>query len=168
DSRFYQHGALDLKGTLRALVNNASESRQTQGGSSITQQLVKLTLVQQATTKEQVRAATKPSIARKVRELKLAISYEEDHTKKEILERYLNIAYFGDGSYGIKSAANHYFSVSPDKLDVKQAATLAGLVKNPVEFDPRIYPERALQRRNTVLAVMAADGKISQPDADKM
>jgi membrane peptidoglycan carboxypeptidase len=167
DSRFYQHGALDLKGTLRALVNNASD-RQTQGGSSITQQLVKLTLVQQATTKAQVRAATKESIARKVRELKLAIAYEESHTKKEILERYFNIAYFGDGSYGIQSASNHYFSVSPDKLDVRQAATLAGLVKNPVEFDPRVYPERALQRRNTVLAVMAANGKISQQEADKI
>ena len=105
--------------------------------------------MQQATTKEQVRAATKESIARKIRELKLAIAYEEDHTKEEILERYLNIAYFGDGAYGIQSAANHYFSVSPDKLNVQQAATLAGLVKNPVEFDPRVYPERALQRRNT-------------------
>ena len=167
DSRFYQHGALDLKGTMRALVNNAAD-RQTQGGSSITQQLVKLTLVQQATTKEQVRAATKPSIARKIRELKLAIAYEEDHTKKEILERYFNIAYFGDGSYGIQSAANHFFSVSPDKLDVLQSATLAGLVKNPVEFDPRVYPERALQRRNLVLGAMASNGKISQQEADDL
>ncbi|MGH3474178.1 MAG: transglycosylase domain-containing protein [Aeromicrobium sp.] len=167
DSRFYQHGALDLKGTLRALVNNASD-RQTQGGSSITQQLIKLTLVQQATTKEQVQAATKGSIARKIRELKLAIAYEEDHTKEEILERYFNIAYFGDGSYGIKSAANHFFSVSPDKLDVLQSATLAGLVKNPVEFDPRVYPERALQRRNLVLGAMAANGKISQKEADDL
>ena len=168
DSRFYQHGALDLKGTLRALVNNAADDRQTQGGSSITQQLVKLTLVQQATTKEQVRAATKPSIARKIRELKLAIAYEEDHTKEEILERYFNIAYFGDGAYGIQSAARHFFSVSPDKLDVRQAATLAGLVKNPVEFDPRVYPERALQRRNLVLGAMASNGKISQGEADEL
>lgn len=167
DSRFYEHGALDLKGTLRALVNNASD-RQTQGGSSITQQLVKLTLVQQATTKEQVRAATKESIARKVRELKLAIEYEQDHTKQEILERYFNIAYFGDGAYGIQSAARHFFSVSPDKLDVQQAATLAGLVKNPVEFDPRVYPERALQRRNLVLGAMASNNKLSQGDAEKL
>jgi membrane peptidoglycan carboxypeptidase len=168
DTRFYQHGALDLKGTLRALVNNAADDRQTQGGSSITQQLVKLTLVQQATTKEQVRAATKPSVARKIRELKLAIAYEEDHTKEEILERYFNIAYFGDGAYGIQSAARHFFSVSPDKLDVRQSATLAGLVKNPVEFDPRVYPERALQRRNLVLGAMASNGKISQADAEKL
>ena len=124
--------------------------------------------MQQATTKEQVRAATKPSIARKIRELKLAIAYEEDHTKEEILERYFNIAYFGDGAYGIQSAANHFFSVSPDKLDVLQAATLAGLVKNPVEFDPRVYPERALQRRNLVLGAMASNGKISQQEADEL
>ena len=167
DSRFYDHGALDLKGTLRALVNNASD-RQTQGGSSITQQLVKLTLVQQATTKEQVRAATKESIARKIRELKLAIEYEQDHTKEEILERYFNIAYFGDGAYGIQSAANHFFSVSPDELDVQQSATLAGLVKNPVEFDPRVYPERALQRRNLVLGAMEDNGKLSQSEAEEL
>lgn len=167
DSRFYEHGALDLRGTLRALVNNASDG-QTQGGSSITQQLVKLTLVQQATTKEQMRAATETSVARKIRELKLAIDYEEKHTKKDILERYFNIAYFGDGSYGINAAANHFFSVSPAELSVKQAATLAGLVRNPVEFDPIVYPERALQRRNTVLATMARDGSITMEEAEEL
>ncbi|KAA1396036.1 transglycosylase domain-containing protein [Aeromicrobium ginsengisoli] len=166
DARFYEHGALDLKGTLRALVNNASEG-QTQGGSSITQQLVKLTLVSQATTKKQRMAAIKKSTARKIRELKLAIQYEETHTKKEILERYLNLAYFGDSAYGISAASYHYFSVSPAKLNVRQAATLAGLVKNPVQFDPRIYPEKALARRNTVLAVMARLGKISEADAKR-
>jgi membrane peptidoglycan carboxypeptidase len=166
DSRFYEHGALDLKGTLRALVNNASDG-QTQGGSSITQQLVKLTLLSQATTKEQERAATKQSASRKIRELKLAIEYEDKHTKQEILERYLNLAYFGDGAYGVSAAAYHYFSKSPDQLNVRQAATLAGLVKNPVELDPNVYPEKALQRRNTVLAVMARDGKITPEDAEK-
>ncbi|WP_332645130.1 transglycosylase domain-containing protein [Aeromicrobium sp.] len=160
DSRFFKHGALDLKGTIRAAVNNASEG-QTQGGSTITQQLVKLTLLSQATTKEERIAATETSLARKARELKLAISYEREHTKKEILERYLNIAYFGDGAYGIQAAAFHYFSKSPDKLTTTQAATLAGLVKNPVEFDPRVYPERALQRRNTVLAVMERLGVLT-------
>ena len=166
DARFYEHGALDLKGTLRALVNNASEG-QTQGGSSITQQLVKLTLVSQATTKEQRLAAIKKSTARKIRELKLAIEYEETHSKKEILERYLNLAYFGDSAYGISAASYHYFSVSPAKLNVRQAATLAGLVKNPVEFDPGVYPEKALARRNTVLAVMERLGKISPADAKR-
>ncbi len=167
DNRFYEHGALDLKGTLRALVNNASEG-QTQGGSSITQQLVKLTLLQQAQTKEQRQAAVAKSTARKIRELKLAINYEEQHSKSEILQRYLNIAYFGSGAYGINSASNRYFSVDPDKLTVLQSATLAGLVRNPVEFDPRFYPERALQRRNTVLAVMAEQGKITAAESRKL
>ncbi len=166
DARFFDHGALDLKGTLRALVNNASAG-QTQGGSTITQQLVKLTLLSQATSKKERIAATETSLARKARELKLAIAYEKEHTKKEILERYLNIAYFGDGAYGIQAAAFHYFSQSPDKLTSTQAATLAGLVKNPVEFDPRVYPERALQRRNTVLAVMARLGVLSSSEVEK-
>ena len=165
DARFYEHGALDLKGTLRALVNNASEG-QTQGGSSITQQLIKLTLLSQATTDEQRKAATKQSAARKIRELKLAIEYENEHSKKEILERYLNLAYFGDGAYGISAAAFHYFSRAPGDLNARQAATLAGLVKNPVELDPNVYPEKALQRRNTVLAVMERLGKIT-PEVSK-
>ncbi|MFO6452161.1 MULTISPECIES: transglycosylase domain-containing protein [unclassified Aeromicrobium] len=167
DYRFYEHGALDLKGTLRALMNNASDGN-TQGGSSITQQLVKLTLVQQAATKEQRAAATEVSTARKIRELKLAINYEKKYSKDEILEHYLNIAYFGDGAYGIRAAAYHYFSVSPDKLSTAQAATLAGLVQNPEQFNPRIYPERALQRRNTVLGVMARLGKIPEAEAEEL
>lgn len=167
DYRFYEHGALDLKGTLRALMNNASDGN-TQGGSSITQQLVKLTLVQQAVTKEQRAAATEVSTARKIRELKLAINYEKKYSKDEILEHYLNIAYFGDGAYGVNAAAYHYFSVSPDKLSAAQAATLAGLVQNPEQYNPRIYPERALQRRNTVLGVMARLGKITRVEADQL
>lgn len=167
DYRFYEHGALDLKGTLRALLNNAADG-DTQGGSSITQQLVKLTLVQQATTKEQRAAATEVSTARKIRELKLAINYEKKYDKDEILEHYLNIAYFGDGAYGVNAAAYHYFSVSPDKLTTAQAATLAGLVQNPEQYNPRIYPERALKRRNTVLAVMARLGKISRAEAEEL
>ena len=167
DNRFYEHGALDLKGTVRALVNNASNNP-TQGGSSITQQLVKLMLVQQARTQEEIEAATEPSIARKLRELKLAAQYEKSHSKDQILERYLNIAYYGDGAYGINAAANHWFSTSPDKLTLVQSALLAGVVKNPSYYDAKRYPERAMQRRNTVLAVMAAQGKISSAESEKL
>lgn len=167
DARFYEHGPLDLKGTLRAAINNAADGS-TQGGSTITQQLVKLTLVSQATTKEQQQAAIEKSKARKLRELKLAIQYEQEHSKKEILERYLNLAYFGDGAWGINSASYHYFSTSPDKLTPKQAATLAGLVKNPDEFNPSAFPEKALQRRNIVLSVMAREGVISTEEAQKL
>jgi membrane peptidoglycan carboxypeptidase len=167
DNRFYSHGALDLKGTVRALINNAT-SGSTQGGSSITQQLVKLTLVQQARTQEEIAAATEPSVARKIRELKLATQYEKTHSKDDILERYLNIAYYGDGAYGIDAAARHWFSASAAALTTKQAALLAGVVKNPSYYDPKRAPERATQRRNTVLAVMAEQGKLSQADAQRL
>ena len=127
DSRFFEHGALDLKGTLRALINNASnENGQTQGGSSITQQLVKLTLVQQATTKEQVQAATKESVARKIRELKLAIAYEEEHTKPEILEEYLNTASYGTvggrTAVGVEAAAQTFFNKPAEELKLTESA----------------------------------------------
>ncbi|MFI5429240.1 transglycosylase domain-containing protein [Aeromicrobium sp. UC242_57] len=139
DNRFYEHGALDLKGTLRALVNNASDG-QTQGGSSITQQLVKLTLVSQAKTKDQVEAATKKSTARKIRELKLAIQYEETHSKDEILERYLNLAYYGAGAYGISAAADRYFSRSPDKLQRPAGRDVGRSGQEPRRVRPQRLP----------------------------
>ncbi|MDD9349683.1 transglycosylase domain-containing protein [Mumia sp.] len=166
DARFFEHGALDFKGTLRALVNNATDG-QTQGGSSLTQQLVKNILVQQATTPEERRAATEVSPARKVRELKYAMSYEEKHSKQQILENYLNISYFGDGAYGVSAAAKHYFSVDAADLSLTQAATLAGLVKNPVEYDPVTYPENALRRRNIVLSAMEAQGLLTRSVVQK-
>ncbi|MFC6150395.1 transglycosylase domain-containing protein, partial [Mumia xiangluensis] len=166
DARFFEHGALDFKGTVRALVNNATAG-QTQGGSSLTQQLVKNILIQQAATPEERRAATEVTPARKIRELKYAMSYEEKHSKQQILENYLNISYFGDGAYGVSAAAKHYFSVDAADLNVTQAATLAGLVKNPVEYDPVTYPENALRRRNIVLSAMEAQGLISRATAAK-
>ncbi len=156
DYRFYQHGALDLKGTLRAFLTNAANDGTVQGGSSITQQLVKLTLLSQASTDEERREATDDSYARKVRELRYAIALEENYSKDWILERYLNIAYFGDGAYGVQAAAKHYFNVNAKDLDISQAATLAGLVKNPTGYDPTNAPDRALQRRNVVLDRMAS------------
>ncbi len=167
DKRFYEHGALDFEGTLRAFVSNSATGT-TQGGSTITQQLVKMILLQQARTDEQKKAATEQTVSRKVRELRLAIDMEKQYSKDEILEQYLNIAYFGDGAYGIFAAATHFFSVTPDQLTAQQAAVLAGLVKNPVDYDPNIYPEKALQRRNTVLAVMGDQGKLSASEAEEL
>ncbi|WP_445258562.1 transglycosylase domain-containing protein [Nocardioides aurantiacus] len=166
DYRFYEHGALDLKGTLRAFVNNQTASGSTQGGSSITQQMAKMTLVTQADTDEARAAATENTYQRKVQELRHAIAFEENYDKDWILERYLNLAYFGDGAYGIQAAARHYFSVPAAKLNIKQAATLAGLVKNPVGFDPTRFPERTEARRNVVLDRMAELDVIPQERAD--
>ncbi len=155
DYRFYQHGAIDLKGTLRALATNSAAGGVVQGGSSITQQMVKLTLVTQAKTKEEAAAAQEESIERKIKELRYAIAFEERYSKDWILERYLNIAYFGDGVYGVQAAARHYFSTDAAKLTLPQAAMLAGLVKNPVGYDPTRNPAKALERRNIVLERMA-------------
>ena len=155
DYRFYQHGALDLKGTLRALVTNQASDGVVQGGSSITQQMVKLTLLSQASTKAERQAATDDTYARKLRELRYAIAFEQNYSKDWILERYLNIAYFGDGAYGIQSAARHYFNKNAKDLNLRESAMLAGLVKNPTGYDPTNYPDRALERRNVVLDRMA-------------
>lgn len=168
DSRFYEHGALDLKGTLRALITNQANDGVVQGGSSITQQMVKLTLVQQADTEAERAAAIDDTYARKLRELRYAIAIEEHHSKDWILERYLNIAYFGDGTYGIQSAARHYFNVNAKNLNLRQAATLAGLVKNPTGYDPTNSPDRALERRNVVLDRMAQLNVITRERAAKV
>jgi len=168
DYRFYQHGAIDLKGTLRAFITDQANGGVVQGGSSITQQLVKLTLLYQATTPAERRAATADSYTRKLRELRYAIALEQTHTKNWILERYLNTAYFGDGAFGVQAAAEHYFGINASQLDVKQSALLAGLVKNPTAYDPLEFPSAAITRRNTVLARMAQLNVITNDDAERL
>ena len=167
DYRFYQHGALDLKGTLRALITNQANNGVVQGGSSITQQMVKMTLLTQANTKAERKAATDDTYARKLRELRYAIAFEQHYSKDWILERYLNIAYFGDGTYGVQSAARHYFNVNAKNLDLRQSAMLAGLVKNPSGYDPTNAPDAALERRNVVLDRMAELNVISRNKAER-
>ncbi|HET6652187.1 MAG TPA: transglycosylase domain-containing protein [Nocardioides sp.] len=167
DYRFYQHGALDLRGTLRAFVTNEVSDATVQGGSSITQQMVKMTLLNQAETDEERLAATDDTYERKIRELRYAIAFEEKYSKDWILERYLNIAYFGDGAHGIQAASRHYFSKPASRLNLRQAALLAGLVKNPTAYDPTNDPERARDRRDVVLNRMLELNVISQTEADR-
>ncbi len=154
DARFYEHGALDVRGTLRALFINQASDQTVQGGSSITQQLVKLTLQENATTQQARAAATAKSYARKFDELRYAVWVEAHLTKPQILEHYLNTAYFGDGAYGIEAAAHHYFATTAKKLNLRQAAMLAGIVKNPSLYDPTNNPDVARSRRNTVIGKM--------------
>ena len=165
DYRFYQHGALDLRGTLRAFVTNQTSGGTVQGGSSITQQMVKMTLLNQANTRRQRLAATADTYQRKLNELRYAIAFEQRYSKDWILERYLNIAYFGDGAYGIQAAARHYFSEPASKLTLGQSALLAGLVKNPTGYDPTNYPAAAKNRRDTVIDRMAQLNVVSQSQA---
>jgi len=169
DYRFYQHGALDVKGTLRAFITNEANDGKVQGGSSITQQLVKTTLLYEARgNKKLQKEATEESYARKLRELRYAVALEQTHSKDWILEHYLNAAYYGDGAYGIQAAAKHYFNVNADRLTWAQAATLAGLVKNPTGYDPTNFPDAAIARRNVVLDRLAQLKVIPQAKADKL
>jgi len=167
DSRFYDHGALDLKGTLRAMIRNQTEGEVQQGGSSITQQYVKLSLVEKAKTAAERAQATAVSYERKLTELRYAIAIESDLSKDEILERYLNLVNFGDGAYGVQAAAQHYFRTTADKLTLPQAALLAGLVKNPTGYDPTNNLARAKARRDVVLRRMLELGVISLHQANQ-
>jgi membrane peptidoglycan carboxypeptidase len=166
DHRFYEHGAMDLTGTLRALVSTSQGN--TQGGSSITQQYVRMVLVEKAdaagddAAKE---AATENTVARKIRELRYAIAVEKEFSKDQILEFFLNMAYYGDGAYGVEAAARHYFNTSAAKLTLPQAAMLAGLVRNPNASNPVKHEVVGVGRRNDVLDRMAELGKITRAEA---
>ncbi|MFT3876701.1 MAG: transglycosylase domain-containing protein [Propioniciclava sp.] len=166
DQRFYDHGALDLRGTLRALVRTSSGNKQ--GGSTLTQQYVKLALVDKAVAdndKEALAAARERTFSRKLLELRYAIALEDRLSKDEILERYLNLAYYGAGAYGVEAAARRYFGISASELNLAQSAMLAGLVRNPVTTDPIRYEKLAIERRNNVLDVMAGQGVITAEQA---
>ncbi|MER7896192.1 transglycosylase domain-containing protein [Streptomyces sp. NPDC096046] len=166
DSRFYQHGAVDLKGVLRALNKNAQTGEVSEGASTLTQQYVKNVFVEEAgDDPTKVAQATQQTIGRKIRELKYAIQVEEELGKKKILENYLNITFFGQQAYGVEAAAQRYFSRSAKDLSLEQSALLAGIVQSPSRYDPVNDEAEATKRRNTVLRRMAAVGDISKAQA---
>src|SRR5690606_22125042 len=168
--RFYEHGPLDLEGTARALIKNIVSGGVTQGGSSITQQYVKQVLYNKAETEEEKAAAVAPTLSRKLTEIRYAMAIEQKYTKDEILERYLNIAYFGAGAYGIEAAAKRFFGKHASQLNLAEAATLAGAVQNPNATDPnrgKRFRDRLLARRNVVLDRMAELKIITPEEAEK-
>jgi membrane peptidoglycan carboxypeptidase len=165
DSRFYEHGALDLKGAIRALATNAEANEVKQGGSTLTQQYVKNLLIEHAKTPEERQAARAPTVGRKLRELRYALDVEQKMSKDQILEGYLNVAYFGAGAYGAQAAAKRYFSKPAAKLKLAEAALLAGITNSPFAYDPTLHPGAARTRRNTVLERMAQLGVVSRQDA---
>ena len=157
DVRFYEHHGVDVKAAFRALFHNSSSGSVQQGGSTLTQQYVKNVLIEKAEQdgdKAAVAAAHSDTLARKAREARYALALEQKYTKAQILEGYLNIAYFGDGAYGVGTAANHYFGKPVNDLNLSQAALLAGLVQSPEVYDPALHPEAARERRNIVLSQM--------------
>ncbi|MFJ4337034.1 transglycosylase domain-containing protein [Streptomyces sp. NPDC088915] len=168
DGRFYEHGAIDLKGVLRAINRNAQSGGVSEGASTLTQQYVKNVFVEEAgDDPEKVAQATQQTIGRKVRELKFAIQVEEELGKKKILENYLNITFFGQQAYGIEAASQRYFSKHAADLTLGEAAMMAGLVQSPSRYDPINDVEEATKRRNVVLQRMADVKDISQAEADE-
>ncbi|HVF14416.1 MAG TPA: PBP1A family penicillin-binding protein, partial [Acidimicrobiales bacterium] len=155
DERFYDHGPLDLRAMTRAMVNNLEEGEISEGGSTITQQLVKTVLL-----------TSKQDVDRKLQEAALAIRLEKQMTKDQILERYLNTVYFGNHSYGIQAAAERYYRVGVEHLTVGQATLLAGLIRNPVYADPYDNPEAATERRDVIVDRMVTLGHLSPVQAD--
>jgi len=157
DDQFWVHQGLNIRSTLRALVTNVQSGEVRQGGSTITQQLVKNSLL----TPEQ-------RVDRKVREAVLAVRLEKELSKEEILERYLNVVYFGNGAYGLQAAAETYFNTDVEKLTEGQAALLAGIIRNPVGNDPMRNPTQAAARRDTVLDRMVMNGHLSAEKAERL
>ncbi|MFI2351022.1 transglycosylase domain-containing protein [Streptomyces sp. NPDC019443] len=168
DSRFYEHGAIDLKGVLRALNRNAQSGGVSQGASTLTQQYVKNVFVEEAgDNPDKVAQATQQTLGRKIQELKFAIQVEEELGKKKILENYLNITFFGQQAYGIEAASQRYFSKSAKDLKLEEAAMLAGIVQSPSRYDPVNDTQEATKRRNIVLQRMAQVRDISQEEAER-
>ena len=167
DSRFLEHNGVDFRGIVRAFASNASSGEISEGASTLTMQYVKNVLVNQAVTPEELEAARGDNSARKLKEVRFALALEKRFTKSEILSRYLNIAYFGSGAYGIEAAARRYFSKPAANLNLVEAATLAGIVQRPTAYDPLRNPELSQERRDVVLSRMAALGYITPEAAEQ-
>ncbi|MCL4813672.1 MAG: PBP1A family penicillin-binding protein, partial [Vicinamibacteraceae bacterium] len=151
DQRFYDHRGLDLVRIAGAVLANVKSGRRSQGGSTITQQLARQSFL-----------SLDKTLRRKLKEALLAVQLEQQYTKDEILEFYLNKVYFGDGFHGIEAASLGYFGKHAADLDVHEAALIAGLIQSPSAYAPSVNPERALARRQTVLAAMLQDGAIDK------
>ncbi|MFF5076207.1 transglycosylase domain-containing protein [Actinoplanes sp. NPDC000266] len=169
DRNFYHHHGVDLKGVARAAVSNSGGNSQ-QGASTLTMQYVRLSLAYSATSPQEVVDATKDTPKRKLTEMKYALEVEKELTKDQILERYLNIAPFGNQAYGIYAASQIYFNKRPKDLTIGQAAMLAGMVKAPTSFNPAVpsgYTQIKDRRNNYILPGMVSLGSITAAEAAK-
>ena len=173
DRRFFEHAGVDVQGVLRAFVQTYVAKGDTQGGSSLTQQYVKNVLMVKAREDDDPIAeyhASEDTVARKLREMLIAVQMEKKYSKYEILQGYLNIAQFGSGSlYGVEAAAKRYFNTTAAKLTVVQAATIAAITKNPEKYDPSIESNQktAEEQRNIVLDLMLQEKFITKTQHDK-
>ncbi|MFS0884907.1 penicillin-binding protein [Aeromicrobium sp. 179-A 4D2 NHS] len=167
DARFREHGAADVKGLGRAATRNLLAGA-SEGGSTITQQLVENLRVLSATNDTELAAAKPSTIAGKMQELRYAVELERTLTKDQILEQYLNSVYFGNGAYGVAAAADRYWGTTADKLTIDQAATLVAMLKSPTVYDPIHQPNNSMARRNVVLGRMLAEGHLTQTEYDRL
>ncbi len=158
DIRFYEHNGVDMPGIARAAFHNMSGGSSIEGASTITQQLVRNTVLSEE--------ATDITFERKAREAELALRLEKQYGKDEILNFYLNTINYGDGCYGIQAAAKNYFQVSAADLTLAQAATLVGIPQSPTSYNPKENPQACLDRRNLVLDRMYSAGDITQEQYD--
>lgn len=156
DRRYYDHGAVDIIGVVRAFITNSMAGETLEGGSTIAQQTVKNIFLSNDRT-----------MTRKLEELALAVQLERNYSKEEILELYLNTIYFGHGAYGVGEASRVYFGKEPKALDLSQCAMLAGLPQAPSAYDPISHPQEGAKRMTTVLALMAQEGYITPEEAAK-
>ena len=155
DARFYEHGGIDLRGITRALVKDVIKGRMAEGGSTITQQLIKNKYF-----------SNKKTIERKVKEGLLALEYERKYNKKQILEMYFNEVYYGNGAWGIVQAARLYFDKYPQELTEPECALLAGVPKAPARYNPLGKPAITRDRKNLILKRMA-ELKMITPGREK-
>lgn len=158
DKRFYDHHGADPIRIIKAAINNIRAGSVVEGGSTITIQLAKNAFIENPTAKK---------LERKIQELVLAIQIERTYTKDEILTFYLNRIFFGESSFGIRTAAQTYFGKELDELNPAEVALLAGLPQAPSAYDPYVYPENAKKRRNIVLGIMRDNGIITQAEYEK-
>ena len=151
DKRFYTHNGVDYHGLIRATFNNIKSLSFKEGASTISQQLIKNTHL-----------TNEKTLKRKLLEIKLALQLEKKYSKNEILEKYLNTIYFGDGCYGITAATKHYFDKSTKDLTLNESAALAGLIKAPSNYSPIANFDKCNSRKNLVLKEMLNQGYISE------
>ena len=155
DRRFYEHAGFDPVGMARAIVADLSSGK-SQGASTITQQLAR-----------NLYLSADQTIERKATELMYAVQLERTYSKKQILALYLSRVYFGEGAYGIEAASQRFFNKPASKLTVREAATLAGILKSPTHYDPVDQPEKSAERTKLVLAAMVDSGAISAAERDR-
>ena len=157
DERFFEHGPLDARSLLRAIVTNVKAGSVQEGGSTITQQLVKIELL-----------TSKRDVHRKLKEAVLAVELEKQYTKSQIFERYINTVYFGNGAYGLQAAAQHYFGTNVSDLTLGQGVLLAGLIRYPGGANPFSDPEAARGRRDVVADRMRFLGHMSDEQTQQV